>query len=300
VAHDDVPLLGRIARLTGKTPLALVPVARGYTRARRLIVRFADGSSVFAKLATDANTANWLHAEHRIYARLAGHARFLPALIGWDPGDDDATALPLLLLEDLSAATWPPPWTARRVDVVLAALADVRAALPLLADLHLRRFEDDRAEMASWSRVAADPGPFLSLGLCDTAWLERALPDLLAAEASALLDGGDLLHLDVRSDNLCFREDGAAVLVDWNWASHGNGLADLAGWAPSLHAEGGPPPEMILPDQPALAALLAGYWAWRAGKPAPAPGSRVRDVQRTQLSTALPWAARALGLTPPM
>jgi hypothetical protein len=55
-----------------------------------------------------------------------------------------------------------------------------------------------------------------------------------------------------------------------------------------------------LPDQPALAALLAGYWAWRAGKPAPAPGSRVRDIQRTQLTTALPWAARALGLTPPM
>jgi hypothetical protein len=132
--------LGRIARLTGKKPIALVPVARGYTRARRLIVRFADGSSVFAKLATDANTANWLHAEHRIYARLAGRAGFLPALIGWDPGDDDATALPLLLLEDLSAATWPPPWTARRVDAVLAALADVRAALPLLADLHLRHF----------------------------------------------------------------------------------------------------------------------------------------------------------------
>jgi hypothetical protein len=69
--------------------------------------------------------------------------------------------------------------------------------------------------------------------------------------------------------------------------------------APSLHAEGGPPPEAILPRAPEVAAVLAGYFAARAGLPPPRPGSRVRDVQRQQLSTALPWACRALGLAVP-
>ena len=67
----------------------------------------------------------------------------------------------------------------------------------------------------------------------------------MAAEAEAVLDGTDLLHLDVRSDNLCF-VGSRAVLVDWNWACRGNGLVDLAGWVPSLHAEGGPLPESCL------------------------------------------------------
>jgi thiamine kinase-like enzyme len=53
-----------------------------------------------------------------------------------------------------------------------------------------------------------------------------------------------LLHFDVRSDNVCFAGD-RAVLVDWNWAAIGNPVMDVAARLPSLHAEGGPPPEEI-------------------------------------------------------
>jgi hypothetical protein len=270
------------------------PVRGGYTSADRRIAHFADGSSLFVKAATGEDTAGWLRAEQRIYARLTGQP-FLPKLAGWD---DDNSALPLLLLEDLGRAEWPPPWSATKVDAVRAALDSVHASLPLVADLNLPSFEQERAEFCSWKRVANDPAPFLSLGLCGADWLHAALPDLLAAETKAILDGNDLAHLDVRSDNLCFR-DGRAVLVDWNWAMRGNGRVDVAGWLPSLHAEGGPPPEAILPHAPELAAAFAGYWAARAGKPPPFPGARVRAVQRAQLSVALPWAARALGLPPP-
>ena len=45
----------------------------------------------------------------------------------------------------------------------------------------------------------------------------------------------------MRSDNICFR-DGGAIFVDWNWATFGNPLLDLAGWLPSLACEGGPKP----------------------------------------------------------
>jgi hypothetical protein len=53
-----------------------------------------------------------------------------------------------------------------------------------------------------------------------------------------------------------------------------------------------------LPDAPEIAAWLAGFFAARAGLPIIPDAPLVRRVQREQLSTALPWAQRALGLTP--
>ena len=49
--------------------------------------------------------------------------------------------------------------------------------------------------------------PFLRLGLCSRNWLELALPTLIDAAEGARLEGDSLLHLDIRSDNLCFRGD---------------------------------------------------------------------------------------------
>ena len=45
-----------------------------------------------------------------------------------------------------------------------------------------------------------------------------------------------------------------------------------------------------------LAAVISGFFAERAGKPVIPTAPRVRVVQTQQLRTALPWAARALGL----
>lgn len=74
---------------------------------------------------------------------------------------------------------------------------------------------------------------------------------------------------------------------------------DIAAWPPSLEAEGGPPPERILPGEPEAAALVSGFFAARAGLPAPTTAPRVRTVQLAQLRTALPWATRELDLPPP-
>ena len=62
-----------------------------------------------------------------------------------------------------------------------------------------------------------EPAPFLRLGLCSAAWLVHTIPALVAAEAGAQLVGEELVHCDVRSDNLCFVGD-RVVFVDWNWA----------------------------------------------------------------------------------
>jgi len=145
--------------------------------------------------------------------------------------------------------------------------------------------------------VEREPQLFLRVCLCSAAWLGHCIKALMAAEASAELAGDDLVHGDVRSDNLCFFGK-RVVLVDWNWACRGNGIIDVAGWLPSLHLEGGPLPEAILPEQPHLAAVISGYFAARAGLPVEQASPQIRALQRAQLQVALAWAVRALGLPP--
>ena len=77
-------------------------------------------------------------------------------------------------------------------------------------------------------------------------------------------------------------------------------VSERASWLPSLHAEGGPPPEEVLREPaPEFAAMLAGYFCSHAGLPPIAEAPHVRDMQLQQARAALPWAARELGLPPP-
>jgi aminoglycoside phosphotransferase (APT) family kinase protein len=258
----------------------------GYSAAGRFVVRWREGGSAFVKAATDADTAAWLRAEYAIYARV--RAPFMPALLGWE----DDGGHPWLAIEDLSAADWPPPWSPERVEAVRATLRAVAATPP--GDLD--SFEAHRAEFAGWPIVERDAEPFLRLGLVTERWLAGALPALLDAEAGAVLEGDGLLHNDVRSDNLCFA-GGRVVLIDWNWATRGNPKFDLAAWLPSLELEGGPAPESILPDEPELAAFVAGFYAAHAGLPPPRPGMHeLRGLQRRMLRASLAWTVRTLGL----
>jgi hypothetical protein len=248
-------------------------------------VELTDGRTVFVKVALDELAAGWLRKEHNVYASLA--APFIPELRGW--GDTDVT---LLAIEDLSEAHWPPPWPQGGVEAVLATLEEVQATGPPPG---LQRLEDLREWLDGWPRIAADPAPFLSLGLCSAGWLDATLPDLAAASAACELAGDALLHLDVRSDNLCLR-GGRAMLVDWNWASLGNPLIDVAAWLPSLRLEGGPEPWEVLSDSRGFASLVAGFFLSLAGLPAPATAPNVREIQRRQGVVALSWAARELAL----
>jgi hypothetical protein len=243
-------------------------------------VELDDGRSVFVKQALTEEAEDWLRTERLVYENVRGS--FLPHFYG--AGDA------FLVLEDLTRADWPPPWAQERIELVLAALDELHATkppggLPRLA-------------MSGWAALREDPEPLLSTGVCSREWLTAALPTLVQADADAELDGDELLHFDVRSDNLCFR-DGVAVLVDWNSASVGNGRFDIAFWLPSLRLEGGPEPWEVLPNAGPLAAAVAGFFAARAGLPAPEGAPTVREFQLRQLEVALPWAARELGQAPP-
>jgi hypothetical protein len=259
----------------------------GFTPAARWVVRFDDGSSCFVKAGTEAGTAAALRREYVVYSSLQDS--FIPRLLAWE---DDGSA-PVLVLEDLSDAAWPPPWTRARIDAVLETISKVRR----LESGGLPPIRDNQACQNWWPLVEAQAETFLSLGLASASWLASALPALSAAGMAAPLDGDEFVHFDVRSDNLCFAGE-RCVLIDWNFACRGNGAVNIATWLPSLEVEGGPQPESILPDGGALAAWMSGYWAWRAGLPPPQKSPHVRDIQLDQLQSALPWAIRALGLPP--
>ena len=290
-SDDDVR---RASRAIGGTPVAWRRVARGgQTAAGRWIARLGDGRSAFVKIGWTLDTASWVRDEHLFYAQTRG-LPFVPTMVGWD---DDGQR-PVLALEDMSEAHWPPAWRPGDVDAVLSALSEV-ASTPPPSDVP--RAVESQFGLHGWPEIEEDPAPFLGLELCSAAWLDQALPILREAAPRADLDGDALLHFDVRGDNLCIR-DGRATFVDWNFACVGNALVDVAAWLPSLEAEGGPAPEDVIGHPEGIgeiASLLAGYFCCHAGRPPIAEAPHVRPLQLMQARTALPWAARGLGIPPP-
>ena len=278
-------LIDQLTQILGVRPTGFARVTGGYTAADRW--RCTAGSDrFFVKQATTDITADMLHRELKAYRVL--NLPMMPAFIA---GSDDPKA-PFLVIEDLSDATWPPPWTPARVDTVLQTIQDMHH---MTAPAELAKYQDvcGFAEN-SWETVASDPQPFLSLGLISEQALADVLPDLIAAAAECKFDGTHISHWDLRSDNMCITDRGV-VLIDWPNACASDPTADLAGWLPSLAQEGGPLPDEILPDAPEAAAWVAGYFAARAGLPLIPDAPRVRHIQKAQLSTALPWALRAIG-----
>jgi hypothetical protein len=287
-------ITSRIAQTMRKSVLRLEPVqGGGYSLALRLRVFFDDGTTAFVKVATSQDLARFLRTEHHVYSSLSSQV-FMPEFLGWN---DDGES-PLLILEDLGDAFCVPPWTTARINGVLSALEVIHRTKPP-ANIGVLETPETRGHFNGWKDVEHDPDSFLGAGFCSRDWLEQALPALLEAETKIKLTGTDFIHLDVRSDNICFKSEARALLVDWNWVREGNGEIDLAFWLPSLQAEGGPKPETFLPNATPWAASVSGFFASKAGLPALDAAPNVRVVQRQQLGTALPWAARALGLHKP-
>jgi hypothetical protein len=273
--------------LMGSRVKRLVHVeGRGYSVAFRALVELEDDRTAFVKAGAEEVTSGFLREEIRFYRTV--ERPFMPALLGFDEAEP-----PLLLLEDLSAGRWPPPWDAPSIDAVRETLAAV-ASTPVPDGLG--SIEERRDWLCGgWAEIEREPEPFLSLGVYSPESLDAALPALRRAAEGAPIEGDALIHLDVRSDNICLAGRGA-VLVDWNHACRANADLDVAFWLPSLQLEGGPPPERLLPGAGEFAALLAGFFGSRAGSKAPETAPHVRGIQLAQLRVALSWAARELGL----
>lgn len=285
--NPSLELLERVERLLGSAPASWHPARGGYSTAERWSLDLADGRRIFAKMAPNEILATFLRDEHRNMTLFSDDFRC--EILAFEDGDH-----PLLVLEDLRDARWPPPWKPGDVDRVLETLERVWS-LPtdgLASPARLATMFN------GWREIAADPSGFLSLGLTSENWLETCLPTLIEAEANATFEGDDFIHMDVRSDNICFAGD-RVVLVDWNWAIRGSRRFDLSGWLPSLRLEGGPLPEEVAPGLGVLAAYIAGFFAKNAPLPPIETAPQVRRFQLRQLRIALPWACRELNLPEP-
>lgn len=286
--QPSASVLERVKALMTSAPVDWREMRRGHTAAETWVMRFEDGRSAFVKHATDEQTATWLKSERSVYEFV--QKDFLPELIGWD-GEE----FPILMLEDLSGARTVPPWQeddVRRVFELLERLEQTK--LPEI----FRSLTDYPEPFNGWQEIAKDPLAFLKSGFATPGWLEAALPVLVEAETAADLKGDSLVHTDFRSDNIFFHRD-RTLLIDWNWACKGNPSFDLVSWLPTLHTEGGPPPWEFTLDEPNLIAMQAGYLAHRVSKPPADLNDSIRRMQQKQLRSALPWAAKALGLPSP-
>jgi len=210
--------------------------------------------------------------------------------------------------------------------------ATFQACVELLARLHTSMPSHARRVLANgvWSQVSQAQFGWRYLALHDEEfgrlrslfvdpnaggrWLERYISTFgdLEKEAASLQAPSSWIHCDVRSDNLIFAHDGKPKLLDWPMLSLGPALLDLAFFLPSVAGEGGPSPGQGLAlyernvgrkfDEHGLrviVAIVAGFFAARAGEPPMPELPRLRWLQSLYLAPCLIWVSSLLGIDPP-
>ena len=98
-----------VARLLGTAVTGYRYTPGGWSVSVRGVLTLADGRTVFAKLGDVPDTARAVRDEIAA-CRLLGRHPFMPRLLAED------SAVPLLVIEDLSRARRVPPWTAPTLD----------------------------------------------------------------------------------------------------------------------------------------------------------------------------------------
>ena len=290
----------------------------GYGPSATFVLHLGDGTRAFFKgiYPLPAGSAvRWsLDEEEKVYTRLREQiSPWAPAYLG----SIRAAGWHALLIEAVEGEK-VPPWTAPKARRATRSYAEFHAAtlgkrLPAWLPRGLHK------EFAGyWTQMADDADARRRLS--DMAgperepaarWLERSLPALANAEAGLATAPRPfaLLHSDTRSDNIRLQGD-LLRMFDWPFAFVGPPEFDLAAFAQSIAAEGGPQTEdvvawyeSVLPVRRAVLvgaiAGIAGYFADRAPRPEVPELPRLRSVQRRQLKASLGWAARVLGLARP-
>jgi hypothetical protein len=272
------------------------PCAGGFSPGAAVRVTLADGRRAFAKavsVAQNPDTPRMYRREAAVNAWLPRHPA-IPALRGTY---DDGTWV-ALVFDDVPAVPPSLPWSRTDLDLVLSALASVQSAAGRVDGVAVPVGEQYADDFASWRAIAASPPEGLD------PWSLAHAERCAEAEASwaSYAEGADLLHTDLRADNLLVG-GGRAWLVDWPWACAGAAWVDAVLMAPSVALQGGPPPEELMavahPSAPpagvtAVVAALAGFFTLAALRPAPPGLPTVREHQAVSGRETRAWLARLL------
>lgn len=245
------------------------------------LVTLDHNEKAFLKIATGPRAKKMISDEVHFYNHVKDKI-YLPHYYGGIVTNEYSA----VLIQDLSDCEWAPPWNPEKIDNVKTALEEVRFIQEPLVSRSIFEFKD---LFNGWQKIKSDPAHFLGTQIRPHSWLERKIESLINFSIEGFHKSDDLIHFDVRSDNICFT-DNKAILIDWAWYCRGPFDLQMATWVLSLANEcSNISPEEFLPDMhPKYIALIAGYFAQFAGTPCP-DANHVRSLQYRQLGVALDW-----------
>jgi hypothetical protein len=198
-----------------------------------------DGRAVFAKAADPSapHARVAIERESAVLARLAGRAT-APRLVGAAAVDEWR----LIVMEAVEGDMPGMPWTTAAADAVHRACltaaevpSDVVAGLT--GDLLAHHLGSDPVALMALESLAGGVDPWPGWLVPLAAHHRRELADL-AVHAAAALAGEQVVHGDLRPDNLVVDGSGSARMVDWNWVSRGPGWVDFVGLWPLMARHG--------------------------------------------------------------
>ncbi len=265
----------------------------GFTPGFASVVTGADGSTAFIKAASkvaQAEVAASYSAEIDTMVAFAG-AVPAPALRWFSR----AQSWVLLGYETVSARQPRRPWR----------LPDVNRALDL-AETIVDTLPSAPAGLSLLPLVQEAPSLVTGWGAVPASWPHRDE----AAELAAVLLGEpatQVVHTDLRDDNLLFAPDGRTVACDWNWPALGTRWQDSLDLLISGYGDGVDVDALLRErrltaevDPVSIDAWLAGvcgYMLEACQRPVPATSPHLRTHQRWTAEAAWSWLARRRGWT---
>lgn len=190
------------------------------------------------------------------------------------------------------------PWPAGQLERVLDTLAQLAHQAPdSLIELLPPLEEELREDVAGFGRIMQDGW------LPADPWVAQNLEELhgLAMDGIGALAGDQLVHSDLRSDNILLGDGGEVLLVDWPWASRGAAwydaltvLVEARIFDPALDADAiaasHPIFESVGAD--AVSAVLAGlatYYVDAARRPEVPRLPTLRSYHAKQAAATVGW-----------
>lgn len=288
----------------GSPIIQTVTQTNGFSPGVAVRLQTADGQRLFVKAIgpePNPHSPQFHRQELKITALLPDSAP-VPRL-RWSV-DDVETGWVMLAFDEIDGAHPAQPWEPDELNRVLDAVITLNNALtpsPLTADQVPSASGLFTTTVRGWEKLQENPLPGLD------AWSTRHLDALVKIEATAgeAVDGNTLLHLDLRADNILLSHD-RVWIVDWPHACIGAPWVDLLCMVPSVTMQGGPLPEDVMDQHPAVRAAdfdavtagivaMAGMFIQRSLQPPPPGLPTVRQFQAAQGAVTIEWLSRRLG-----
>jgi aminoglycoside phosphotransferase (APT) family kinase protein len=303
-AQIPAPVRAAIEDVCGAAVVSTRTQPGGFSPGLAARVRCANGARYFVKAVSahaNPDTPGFHRREARVLAALEPViiSRQLP--VPRLHGVVDRPPWIALVLQDIAGRQPQLPWRTAELQQVVAALdqlADALTPAPVPVPAVGERLG---AEFTGWRTLAASPGR----DHLDP-WSRTHLDQLADLEATwaGHAAGDTLLHADIRADNILLTGQGAMV-VDWPWACRGAAFTDLVLFAPSVAAQGGPPPAELIASSrtggaasphavTALVCALAGYLTVSSLRPPPPGLPTIRAFQAAHATIARHWLTQLL------